>query len=121
MASDSSIESNIVAALETASEPLERRALRERVEESADEFDAALAHLRGQEVVRKLGDTDTYRLTYWPDSRQCILCDDDITSKEYYELELEAHGISTEKETTGSLHADCARALLDNVSLSELE
>lgn len=115
----SSPESHIVDVLESAGEPLEVRVLRDRSGLDRDQFDTALARLRGREVLRKLDDTEQYRLTYWPDSSECILCREPVTSTEYYELELEAHGSNTEAETTGSLHADCARTLLDEVSLAD--
>lgn len=112
----SSPETQIVELLETANEPLERELLEERADLDDEAFDTALARLRGQEIVRKLGDAEAYRLTYWPESPACVLCDDDVTSSDYYELELTPHGTSTEKEVTGSLHHDCALALIDRIS-----
>jgi len=121
MFEDASPESRIVDALKAAGDPLERGELRNRIDLGREEFDGAFARLRGREVVRKLDGGEAFRLTYWPETRECVLCDESVTSNEYYELELEAHGASTEGELTGTLHADCARWLMDELSLADGE
>ncbi|ESS05187.1 MAG: hypothetical protein A07HR67_00169 [uncultured archaeon A07HR67] len=118
MPEDVSPESRIVDAIETAGRPLERAELRRRVDLSLDRFDAALATLRGQEVVRKLSGSDAYRLTYWPESPTCLVCDGEVTTTDHYELTLNAQGANTEQEVTGVLHPECTRRLLDEASLS---
>ncbi|MDY6818796.1 MAG: hypothetical protein SVG88_09055 [Halobacteriales archaeon] len=119
MSTNSSPESRIVDVLETAGVPLECDQLRERTELDRQAFDTALSRLRGQEVVRKLADTDAYRLTYWPESSTCIVCEDTVTCEDYYELELNANGTTTRSDMTGILHPGCARQLLDKVSISD--
>lgn len=111
-------ESEVVDAIESAGRPLERADIEERVAVSSERFDAALAKLRGQEVIRKLADSDAYRLTYWPDSPTCFLCDKEVTTKDHYELTLNAQGANTEQEVTGVLHSECTQELLDEASRS---
>jgi hypothetical protein len=118
MAGSSSPESEIVDVIEAAGRPLERADIEEQVAVSTERFDAALAKLRGQEVIRKLADSDAYRLTYWPDSPTCFLCDEEVTTKGHYEIKLNAQGANTEQEVTGVLHPECTERLLDEASRS---
>jgi hypothetical protein len=119
MSANQSAESHIVEVLEAAGKPVARERLQARADLSPEQFDDALAQLRGQEVVRKLPETDAYRLTYWPDSPECIICDETITNEDYYELELNSHGTSTEQDLSGLLHPNCTRKLFDEISVSE--
>lgn len=69
-------------------------------------------------MIRKLADSDAYRLTDWPDSPTCFLCDEAATTKDRYELTPNAQGANTEQEVTGVLHSECTRRLLDEASHS---
>lgn len=111
----------IVEVLETAGEPLERQTIAERTDLSDSELDAALNHLQGQQVVRYVAGKDIFRLTYWPDRRDCLVCGSDITDREYYDFELRAQGTNTESTMSGSLHTRCALDLLDELSLDEFD
>lgn len=107
----------LVEALESAGTPLDRGALVERSGLDGAEFESALDHLQGQQVVRSVPDRDAFRLTYWPDQRDCAVCGEEIASGEYYELELSPRETTTTSPITGSLHTACALGLLDDLSL----
>lgn len=111
----------IVEVLETAGEPLAKQTIAERTDLNDSELDAALDHLRGRQIVRYVVDQDIFRLTYWPDRRDCLVCGTDITDREYYDLELRPQGTNTESTMSGSLHTRCALDLLDELSLDEFE
>jgi hypothetical protein len=107
----------VVEALENAGEPLSRRELAEGTDVEGDAFDATLNELRGQQVVRYVPGEDAFRLTYWPEQRDCVVCGDEIVDGEYYEIELREQATNTGSTTTGSLHTGCALGLLDDLSL----
>jgi hypothetical protein len=113
----------VVDALEAAGRPLDRDGLRERTDLPAPTLEGALDTLRGQQVVRRVPgpDRDAFRLTYWPDERDCVVCGEEIVGEEYYELELRPQATNTEPTTTGSLHAACAQSLFDDLYLERDE
>jgi hypothetical protein len=108
-----------VDALEAAGRPLDREGLRERTDLPAATLEDALDALRGQQVIRRVPgtDRDAFRLTYWPDDRDCVVCGEEIVGEEYYELELRSQATNTESTTTGSLHTACALSLFDDLHL----
>ena len=110
-------EARIVAVLEASGKPLGRAALRKESGLDSEAFESAMSRLRGQEIIRKLGDTDAFRLTRWPDNQHCAYCDESITNDEYYELELRTNVTATDSRFTGTMHPDCARTVLDELSL----
>lgn len=109
----------VVDALEAAGRPLDREGLRERTDLPAATLEDALDALRGQQVIRRVPgtDRDAFRLTYWPDDRDCVVCGEEIVGEEYYELELRSQATNTESTTTGSLHTACALSLFDDLHL----
>lgn len=111
----------IVEVLETTGKPVGRHELVARTDLDEEECEAALELLRGQQVVRYVSEQDAFRLTYWPDQRECIICSDEITGEECYELELRERATTTDSRITGPLHTTCARDLLDDLSLEGTE
>lgn len=107
----------IVRALEEADTPLGREALAARTGLDDADLRAALARLRGQQVVR--ADGDSFRLTYWAPGEDCVVCGEAITDRQFYELRLEPRSSATEATRTGSLHAACADAFLDEYRLDD--
>jgi hypothetical protein len=107
----------VVDALETAGQPLTRRELADGADLDGEAFDAILNELRGQQVVRYVPEEDAFRLTYWPEERDCVVCGDEIVGGEYYEIELREQATNTGSTMTGSLHTGCALDLLDDLSL----
>lgn len=117
----------VVDGLEAAGEPLTRTELAEQTGLEREALESALDSLRGQQVVRRIGDGDrdgdgdedeaAFRLTYWPEQRDCVVCGEEITGEGYYDLELRSQATNTESTWTGSLHTACALELLDELSL----
>jgi len=107
----------VVRALEEAGTPLGRDELAARTGLDDPDLRAALAWLRGQQIVR--ADGDGFRLTYWPSGEDCVVCGEAITDREFYELRLEPRSSTTEATRTGSLHPACADALLDRYRLGD--
>jgi len=115
MASDDT--HRVVRALEDAGSPLGREELAARTGLDDAALRAALAQLRGQQVVRAEG--DAFRLTYWPSGEHCVVCGEAITDRQFYELRLEPRCSTTETTRTGPLHPRCADALLDQYRLGD--
>jgi hypothetical protein len=111
----------IVEVLEDEGEPLSRHELAERTDLGEAEFDTALKYLRGQQVVRYVTERDAFRLTYWPDQRNCARCGTEITGEEYYEIELRDQATNTESTLTGSIHSSCSMELFDELSLERMD
>ena len=94
-----------------------RRELADGADLDQEAFDAIMSELRGQQVVRYVPEEDAFRLTYWPEERDCVVCGEEILCGEYYEIELREQATNTGSTMTGSPHTGCALDLLDDLSL----
>ncbi len=77
MASDDT--HHVVSALEEAGSPLGREELAARTGLDDADLRAALADLRGQQIVRD--DGDGVRLIHWPSGENCVVCGEAITDR----------------------------------------
>jgi len=111
---------DVVDELEAAGEPLTRDELANRVSLSGETFTEALNFLRGQQIIRRIPERNTYRLTYWPEQRDCALCGSSVPDHAAYELRLESPEQGTDDTMRGSLHRNCAARLNDELSLEDL-
>ncbi|PSQ60990.1 MAG: hypothetical protein BRD23_01140 [Halobacteriales archaeon SW_9_67_25] len=110
----------VVDVLEEAGEPLSRAELATRLEQDSEEISSALDYLRGQQVVYRIPDQGTYRLTYWPDEQECALCGETVSTHQAVELTLDSPEQGTDESMHGSLHRQCATRLIDELTLEEL-
>lgn len=103
----------VVDVLEDAGEPLSRAELVERTDRPPDDTTDAIQHLCGRQVVRQIPEQGAYRLTYWPDERDCALCGDPVSDDDAVEIRLDSPEQGTDESMHGSLHRQCAFRLVD--------
>jgi hypothetical protein len=118
----STAERKIIEEIRSSGEPLSQDTLISRADQPETDIKNAIARLRGQEMIRKLYNsdgTDRFCLTSWPEETNCPLCDELITGKNHYELTLSPQGGTTDGAYTSTLHAKCAHQLIDNIAVNE--